>query len=163
MTYKFRKVSPEDSKSIIDIFNFYIENSFSAFPEKKVSYDFFNVFLELSHNMPFYIVENENKEVIGFGLLYPYDRIDAFSGAAQISYFILPEYTGKGIGTKLLDTLISDARKLGIHTLLTTISSLNVKSINFHLKNGFVICGYFKKVGIKKGNVFDIVWMQKFI
>lgn len=163
MLYRIRRVTNNDAKSIIDIFNYYIENSFSAFLDRKVNYDFFNVFIELSSNMPFYVIEIENSKIIGFGLLYPYDRAEVFSGVAQVAYFILPEYTGKGIGKHLLEKLESDAKQLGIKTILATISSLNVKSINFHLKNGFSICGYFKKMGIKKNESFDVVWMQKFI
>lgn len=163
MFYRIRKIEDNDAKSIIDIFNYYIENTFSAFPDKKVNYNFFNVFIELSNNMPFYVIESEDGKIIGFGLLYPYDKAEVFSSVAQIAYFILPEYTDKGIGKHLLEKLESDAKQLGVKTILATISSLNTKSINFHLKNGFSICGYFKKMGIKKGQSFDVVWMQKFI
>jgi phosphinothricin acetyltransferase len=51
----------------------------------------------------------------------------------------------------------------GITTILASISSQNEGSIRFHAGHGFTECGRFKKVGRKKGIIFDTVWMQKFI
>jgi L-amino acid N-acyltransferase YncA len=40
MTYTIRRISEQDSHALIDIFNYYIENSFAPFPEKKVPCEF---------------------------------------------------------------------------------------------------------------------------
>jgi len=40
------------------------------------------------------------------------------------------------------------------------ISSLNEGSIRFHLRHGFTECGRFRRVGRKRGQDFDMVWMQ---
>lgn len=37
------------------------------------------------------------------------------------------------------------------------------ESIRFHSKKGFEICGRFRRVGIKNGRDFDLVWMQKML
>lgn len=36
-----------DRESVMDIFNYYIENSFSAYPERKLPYEFFDTFLNM--------------------------------------------------------------------------------------------------------------------
>ena len=85
----------------------------------------------------------------------------AFSGAAEITYFIKPEYTGKGIGRDLLQHLIAEGKKSKVKNILANISSLNQGSINFHLQNGFEECGRLKKIGEKNGKTFDVVYCQK--
>jgi L-amino acid N-acyltransferase YncA len=98
---------------------------------------------------------------MGFGMLMAYNPFPTFSHTAEITYFIKPGYTGRGIGKLLLDHLIPKARDKGITCLIASISSNNVESINFHKKNGFIECGRLKEVGRKKGQTFDVLYMQK--
>jgi phosphinothricin acetyltransferase len=161
--YKIRKFENQDSVFIIDIFNYYIQNSFAAYSEIPIGYEAINYFKEMTKGYPFYVIETNFRKLAGFSFLRPYHRIEAFKRVAEITYFILPEYTRKGLGEKLLKLVIDDARKMGIDTLLASISSLNEASIKFHEKNNFCQCGYFKSIG-KKFNVdFSMIWMQKFI
>ena len=160
MNILFEPISPKDRYSIIEIFNYYIENSFSAYPEKKMPYEFFDTLLKMSVGYPTVAAKNENGKVLGFGLLRPHSQIPTFSHTAEITYFITPEYTGRGIGRSMLTYLINEAQQRGIATILASISSMNEGSINFHTKNGFVECGRFQKICKKKGCSFDIVWMQ---
>ena len=71
------------------------------------------------------------------------------------------DYTGLGLGTKLLNELISAGKKIGITNYLAHISSQNTQSLNFHKKHGFEEVGRFKKVAIKFNNFIDVVWVQK--
>ena len=105
--------------------------------------------------------ELANYKVIGFGMLRTHNPMPTFSQTAEVTYFIHPDHTGKGLGTMLLGSLIKGAIEKGITNILANISSLNLDSIKFHQKNGFIECGRFKKVGMKKGQEFDTVWMQK--
>ena len=52
--------------------------------------------------------------------------------AEVLSFAILPEYRGKGVGTKLLDSCLDDARNLGV----TTVFTLTYAPVFFE-KNGF--------------------------
>lgn len=94
-------------------------------------------------------------------MLRTHNPMPTFSRTAEVTYFIHPDYTGKGLGKKLLGFLEKGAVEKGITNILANISSLNPRSIDFHKKNGFVECGRFKNVGRKKGQLFDTVWMQK--
>ena len=40
MDYHFEPLTARDRKPVIDAFNYYIENSFAAYPEEKMYYDF---------------------------------------------------------------------------------------------------------------------------
>ena len=156
-------ISNEDRKSIIDIFNHYVENSYAAYPETKLPYEAFDMFLQMAQGYPTAKVKDKNGRVVGFGLLRSHNPMSAFSKTAEITYFIHPDLTGKGIGTKLLRLLEKEGMQKGITNILANISSLNPRSVDFHKKNGFIECGRFKNVGRKKRKLFDTVWMQKML
>lgn len=163
MEYSIGPISTEDRESIMDIFNYYIENSFAAFPETKLPYQAFDMLLQMSRGYPSGSVRNSKGEIVGFGTLRAHNPMPVFSQTAEIAYFMHPDYTGKGLGKMLLAFLEKGGRKKGITNILASISSLNTKSIEFHKKNGFTECGRFMKVGRKNGRDFDTVWMQKML
>jgi L-amino acid N-acyltransferase YncA len=163
MEYSLSPITAPDGNAIIDIFNYYIENSYAAYPEHPVPYAFFGMFLEICRNYPSVIVKGTDGTVAGFGMLRPHNPMPAFSHTAEITYFIREDLTGNGLGSRMLDYLEDAGRKKGIATILASISGLNEGSIRFHARHGFEECGRFERVGMKKGVVFDTVWMQKFI
>ena len=163
MTYSISPIASEDREPIIDIFNYYVENSFAAFPESKLPYQAFDMFLEMSKGLPTAAIKDQRGKLVGFGMLRTFNPMPAFSHTAEITYFINIDHTGKGLGRNLLEFLEREGRKSGITNILANISSLNTGSINFHENNGFTECGRFKKVGKKKGQLFDAVWMQKML
>lgn len=161
MDYSMSPISKEDREPIMDIFNHYVENTFAAYFETKLPYEAFEMFLQMAQGYPTARVTDKNGRVIGFGLLRSHHPMPTFARTAEITYFIHPDHTGKGIGAKLLSLLEKEGMKKGITNILANISSLNPGSINFHKRNGFVECGRFKRVGMKMGKLFDTVWMQK--
>ena len=163
MEYSISPLSPADRKAIIDIFNYYVENSFAAYPEQTLSYEAFDMFLNMSNGFPRGSVKDQHGTTVGFGMLHAHNPLPTFAHTAEVSYFIHPDYTGKGLGKLLLSFLEASAVDQGITIILANISSLNPSSIRFHQKNGFRECGRFKKVGKKRGQEFDTIWMQKML
>jgi len=96
-------------------------------------------------------------------MLRAYNPFTTFSQTAEITYFIKPGYTGRGIGKKILNCLLAKAREKGNISIIASISSLNAGSINFHKKNGFVECGRLREIDNKRGKTFDVVYMQKML
>ena len=162
VSYVIRPVANTDGEAIVGIFNYYVEHTMAAYPEQKVPPAFFEMLSLMARGYPFYVAE-EAGNVIGYALLRPHNPMPAFRGTAELTCFILPGHTGKGIGTALLDRLVSDAKGMGIEVILASVSSANEGSIGFHLKHGFARCGTFTRVGKKFGRAFDEVWLQRFI
>lgn len=153
-------MSIEHAKENMEIYNYYIENSLAAYPDKVMPVEFFGKFLELTKGYPSYTICDAEK-IIGFCFLRPYNPHSTFKECAEITYFIQKDYTGKGIGKIALNKLELEAARIGIKTLLASISSENPHSLTFHLNNGFKQCGRFEKIITKWGEPFDIIWMQK--
>ncbi len=85
MDYRLEPVSVEDGDQIIDIFNYYVENSFAAYPESKDPNEFFQAFLNLTQSYPFLVAKDMSDKVIGFGSLRPYSPLTTFSRTSEIT------------------------------------------------------------------------------
>jgi L-amino acid N-acyltransferase YncA len=94
-------------------------------------------------------------------MIAPYKPFKNFNKTGVLSYFLYADYTGMGLGTRLLNELLSVGQKMGITNFLAHISSRNTQSINFHKKHGFEEVGRFKNIAVKFGEKIDIIWMQK--
>ncbi|MBD3258952.1 GNAT family N-acetyltransferase [candidate division GN15 bacterium] len=161
--FTIRPVLDSDRRAVTDVFNYFVENSFAAYPSSPFTPEFYDQLRKVSTGYPFYVVENAARKVVGFALVRPYMWIDSFQRTLEITYFLLPEVTGKGLGTRLLTILEDQARQVGGETLLASISSRNDQSLSFHKKHGFQECGRFERIGKKFDEDFDVVWMQKWL
>lgn len=165
--YLIREASAEDIPGMLEVFNYYIENSFAAYIETSVGPEFFQVIQnekeqDKNDRFPFYVIEESGK-IIGLGALRPYFPFPNFRHTGVVSYFILPGHTRKGLGSRMLEKLEMEAREKRMKSFLVNVSSKNEASLNFHLKHGFIECGRFREVGTKFGKYFDIIWLQKFL
>lgn len=162
MFYNIRPVVGKDCYQVIDIFNYYVENSYSTHTEERVKPSYFQQIRQVCGRFPFLVAELESREVAGFGFLHPHHTAAAFQNVAETTCFIAHPYMRKGIGSMLLNELLKRAQPMGLTSVLAAVSSLNPESIHFHIKNGFKECGRFEKICRKKDKIFDVVWLQRF-
>jgi len=155
----FKEFKEEHRIPVIDILNFYIENTTSAYRSHKVGYEHYDNFLDDSV-LSAYVVLYE-KDVLGFCTLEKYKSISTFNNTADMMYFLKQEYTGKGIGKIILAKLESDARSIGIKKLVVDIADDNSNSLKFHKNNGFLEYGRLKKCWNKNNKEIGIVFMEK--
>ncbi|MFA5331833.1 MAG: N-acetyltransferase family protein [Methanoregula sp.] len=138
----FSSPAETDREQVIDLFNYSIKNSFAAYPEQPVPYGFFDLFLEATQNYPSVVAcEADGEGFTGFGMLRAHNPMPVFAHTAEITYFLQPEYTGKGLGTLILQKLETEGKARGIMTILAGISSKNEGSIRFHKKTAFWSAG----------------------
>ena len=163
MDIQLTPLTPADACAAIDLFNHYVLHSFAAFPENPLPEAFFGRLLEATRGLPTVAAKNSSGRLLGFALLRPHIPWPTSSHVAEITYFVAPDSTGQGIGSRMLAELEARARDLGIRTILAAIASLNAGSLAFHLKHGFAEVGRFRDVCIKRGTPFDAVWMQKML
>jgi len=158
--HTIREARDSDKRQIVDVFDYHVKNSFAAYPETEVGLGFVDALRNMSKGFPFLVIEVDQR-VVGFGLMRRYHNYETFKRTGLLTYFLLPEYTGLGWGSELLEMLTQEAVARGMDNLLASISSRNEQSLAFHRKHGFVECGRLRDVGVKFGKSFDVVWMQK--
>ncbi len=147
--------------AVIDIYNHYVDHGFASFREIRLPYEAYDRFLALAKGFPAYVSVREDGRVDGFGFLHAWHASECFARTAEITYFLHPEATRKGIGARMLERILAEAGARGIERVLASISSRNPESLAFHRKHGFEECGRFPQVGIKHGEGFDVVWMVR--
>jgi len=158
MSTVLRPARESDRQSVKDIFNHHATHGYAVYRENEMDETIFDFFAKDAH--AFLVAEDEDHGVIGFGSLRQFKPAPSFNRTAVLSYFLLPEYTRAGLGTRFLTELSGTAREKGIEQLLVHISSRNEQSIRFHHKHGFEEVGRLANIGVKFGHQFDLVWMQ---
>jgi phosphinothricin acetyltransferase len=153
-----RNKKEDDHDKILEVVNSFVKHSFAAYQDEPYPPSIVD---EWSKKARIFLVLETGNEVVGFGFVSSYRPFKSFNHVGVLTYFLLEEYTAKGLGTKLINQLISKGRDLGITNYLAHISSKNEQSLNFHKKLGFQEVGRFKDMSHKLGESVDMVWVQK--
>ncbi len=151
-------------KDALKIYNYYIDNSFSNFEEKKISLkDFINDYRNIGKKKLPYLAAIIDKKLVGIAYLNKFRDKSGYRFAFENTIYVHNDYLKKGIGYRLLKELISSSKKnREIKKIVAVISSIDsVGSIKVHKKLGFKNCGKLKKIGFKKGKWIDCIIMQK--
>lgn len=160
-SYRVEAMTAADREPVIDLLNHYVVGSFAAFPLRPMPYAFFDLFLRAAETHPALTARAVDGAFAGFAMLRPYHFAESFAATAEISYFLAPEHTRRGLGSLLLDRLGAAGAAMGVTRLLAQISSLNQPSLDFHARHGFVQSGRLAGIGRKFDRDFDVIWMQK--
>lgn len=100
--------------------------------------------------------------VLGYAYAQPFRERKAYAHTFEDSIYVAPFQTGKGIGKRLLSSLMEDCKPLNVRQLLAVIGDAeNTASIGLHAWAGFTHAGRLQHVGHKFGRDLDVVLMQR--
>jgi L-amino acid N-acyltransferase YncA len=163
MKIKFEVVTEEDFVIIKEIYDFYIENSTATYYTEKISIEELKAFIPCGDKKYKSYMILAGSEVCGFCYFAQYKKRQAYDRTAEVSVYLKPGATKKGIGNAALRQLENAARESGIAVLIGIISGDNGNSIKLFEKNGYKKCGHLKKIGEKFGRMLDVVFYQKMV
>ncbi len=161
MSYTFEPIRRQHGPAVMGIYNHYIENGFSAYFATPLPEEFFEKFLQMTEGYPALVAIDGDGDVVGFAFLHAYHPAPCLKQTAEITSFLHPDHTHKGLGGQMLETLIEQAPALGVNNIVASISSKNQPSLQFHAKHGFNECGRIVGAGRKFDELFDVVYMQR--
>ena len=161
MEIKIRPYKLEDTQAILDIINYNILHSTALYDYKIRTYEQQQNILEekICKKFPV-IVADLDGQVLGFGMYSEFRFREAYKFTVEHSVYVNESFHGAGIGKRLLQELISLAKKQNLHTMIAVIDSENQGSVNFHEKFGFKTVGIIKESGYKFERWLDSVFMQ---
>ena len=116
---------------------------------------------DANHIRPCRLVAEEGGRVLGWAALWPVSDRCVYGGVAEVSVYIGEEAQGKGMGTRLLQELVTASEKEGFWTLQAGVFPENTSSVRVHEKCGFRIIGHRERLG-KMGDLWrDVILMER--
>lgn len=157
------KLTEDRLPEITSLYNYYVLNTTATFHAHPLSAGEMRelVFFDNPKYGTFFISQGE--QLLGYLIITQHKKREAYDGTAEVTIYLKPDCTGKGIGSTALQFAEEIAGKAGIHVLVATICGENAASIRLFEKNGFVKCAHYKEVGKKFGQWLDVVAYQKIL
>ncbi|EGN93747.1 hypothetical protein SERLA73DRAFT_115799 [Serpula lacrymans var. lacrymans S7.3] len=94
--------------------------------------------------------------VLGWCNLSCYRSLQGYINTVEISLYIQEGFRGRGLGTKLINDILPEARKRGYRTILAMVAMENEINVRFWEKQGFKQCGVLRGVGRKFDRWLDV-------
>jgi L-amino acid N-acyltransferase YncA len=163
MSIEYMEMKEEHLPIVLEIYDYYVQNSSATFHTGNVTLNELREFMPVNHpKYKSYLIKSED-EVLGYAYLSQFKKRAAYDRTAEITVYLKPGITGKGIGVEALKFLELQARKLNIKVLIATISGSNEHSLHVFEKLGYFCCGQFKEVGEKFGKILDVYTYEKIL
>jgi len=154
----FRNATIHDLPLITDIYNSTIESRMvTADTEPVTVLEKQEWFLKHNeHTRPLWMIEDEEKNCIGWASYQSFYGRPAYNGTAELSIYIHESMRGKGYGKKILKHCIENAHALGIDTLLGFIFAHNEPSMKLFTAAGFEEWAYLPEVALIDGKKYSL-------
>lgn len=153
-----------DVPAITAIFNDAIENSLTIWTETPLDCNNRMEWLRERQSKEFPVIVVEQKSnVLGFASYGPFRPYDGYRYTVELSIYLAEEARGKGLGKKLLATVIEHASRRNVHVVISAIEGSNKACIALHKSLGFLQTGFMPQVGFKKNKWLDLIFMQRML
>lgn len=163
LPFTIRRAEPTDAPAIADIYNEAILTTTATFDTEPKSVDDRSRWLQAHNARHPVLVAMADGIVIGWAALSSWSDRCAYADTAETSFYVHSTHRGRGIGRRLKEAIIEEARRLGYHTLIARVAEESRESIHLNERVGFVHVGTLKEVGRKFGRLLSVHIMQKML
>jgi L-amino acid N-acyltransferase YncA len=158
---KLRSARREDLDAITEIYNEAIIKTVATFDTEPKTYEDQKKWFDDHGTKNPILVAEQNGMIVGWASLSKWSDRCAYSDTAEISLYVKEEHQRKGIGRRLIEAIVVEGEKTGLHTIIARITAGNESSFHLHRSVGFTHIGIMKEVGKKFGKQYDVYLMQK--
>lgn len=145
MAFSLRIAQATDLPTIVDIYN-------ASIPGRQATADLVPVSLasrkmwfkrHQADSQPILVASPEGSEAIaGWASLSEFYGRAAYAGTREVAVYVDDAWQGQGVGSYLVQGLIKQAHRLGIHTLVAYVFSHNAGSKRLFERHGFEHWGH---------------------
>ena len=108
-----------------------------------------------------YLVSEEDGETLGYAYAHRQAEREAYQWNAELSVYLDPASTSRGIGARLYRMLLDILLLQGVRTAYALVTLPNRKSERLHASLGFQRLTIQRKAGFKGGRWHDVAWYTK--
>jgi L-amino acid N-acyltransferase YncA len=113
------------------------------------------------HHQDCRLVARDSERILGWAALSSVSARRVYRGVAEVSVYVAAEARGRGVGKKLLQSLVEHSECCGIWTLQAGIFPENISSIALHKSCGFREVGRRQKLGQRGGVWRDVLLLER--
>lgn len=160
MTIRF--VAPGDCPALLSIYARYIDTSITFECALPAEAEFAGRITAIERDYPYLVCEDEG-EIVGYAYAHRHMERAAYQWNAELSVYLDPSRTGRGLGKRFYRVLMELLRLQRIRTVVGVVTVPNEKSEALHRTMGFQIAGTFRNAGYKNGRWRDVMWFTRAI
>ncbi len=160
LTIVIRPAVVADAQAIAAIYNEAILTTTATFDTETKS-DLDRVAWLAAHDERHPVLAAEfEQQLIGYASLSRWSERRAYDDTAETSFYVKSEFRGQGVGRRLKEAILEEARRLGFHSVIARVAQGSEESLHLNLSMGFVLVGTLKEVGLKFGKRLDVHVLQ---
>jgi phosphinothricin acetyltransferase len=157
---RIRRAEIADVPAITEIYNEAILTTTATFDTEPKTVAERTAWLQTHDGRHPVLVATVDENVTGWASLTRWSERRAYDRTAETSFYVHSKHRGRGVGRRLKDSIIDEARGLGFHTLIARIAEGSDASIHLNRSAGFEHVGTLREVGFKFGRLLDVHIMQ---
>jgi phosphinothricin acetyltransferase len=151
------QLTPEHWPEVLAIYQAGIDTGNATFETDAPDWEAWNE----GHLQTGRLVALADGRVAGWAALSPISRRQVYRGVAEVSVYVAPEWRGRGVGKRLLESLIAAAETAGIWTLQAAVFPENIATLRLHTSLGFRLVGRRERIGKLHGTWRDTVLLER--
>jgi len=156
-----RPARPEtDAAAVADIYRPAVTSSLASFEERAPTTEEMAERMRATLARTPWLVAEQDGTVVGYAYAGPHQQRPGYRWSVNISVYVAPRHSRRGIGRRLYDELLSILRRQGFVNAYAGITLPNAASVGLHESMGFVTVAVYPRVGFKFGRWHDTTWLH---
>jgi len=158
-----REARADDLPALRDIYNHYVVHTPATFDvEPKTLAERERWFAQFGHAGRYRcFVGIVGTKPVGWASSARFKEKPAYETTVEASIYMAPNFTGRGLGRRLYETLLEALAGEDIHRIFAGITVPNDASVALHERMGFKLVGTYAEVGRKFGRYWDTALFMK--
>ncbi|MCZ6640654.1 MAG: GNAT family N-acetyltransferase [Gammaproteobacteria bacterium] len=160
--YEIRLAERRDLAEIVEIYNHYVMNTHFTFDIEPFSVDTRGAWwaqFDNARSQCWGIFTDGN--LGGYACSVPFKAKRAYETSVEVSVYLDVDNTGRGLGGRLYERLLSELSLQDVHRAYAGIALPNEPSVKFHERFGFNQVATFNEVGRKFDRFWDVAWYER--
>lgn len=156
----FRLATPADSAALLSVYAPYIDTPVTFECQLPSVPEFTRRVTEILSFYPYLAVEQDGR-IVGYAYAHRHHERAAYQWDAELSIYLDPAHTGRGVGRALYSALMQLLQAQGLKNVYGKITVPNAQSEALHRSLGFACLGVYRQTGYKNGHWHDVALYEK--